>query len=318
MFIHLVKNIKKIKIKLLKIIENEKKKNDEEISSLNRLNREIILTNKNININNKSGKEAINISKNEDNAFELNFLPKKNIKESMNEKQEEKLDDFELNNLEFDEAILFDKRSFGQVYWSILKRENLILFSICSPNDFNLNYAKFERLIFLVCQDMVLNVFFFSDDSMNRIFLSYGKYDFIQHIPQFVYSTLVSQIIDIFLCYLSLTDKHIYQIKNLKKYNDSQNVAALFEILKCIKIKIYSFFSFTFILFIFYWYIITAFCSIYKNTQGIFIKDSISSFISSLIISFFLYLFPSCLRTISLNICKRKLLYSISNIIPIF
>jgi len=194
----------------------------------------------------------------------------------------------------------------------------LILFTIFSPNDFNLTYVKFARLIFLICQDMALNVFFFSDDSMNRIFLSYGKYDFIQHIPQFVYSTLVSQIIDIFLCYLSLTDKHIYQIKNLKKYNDSQNVIALFEILKCIKIKIYSFFSFTFIFFIFYWYVITAFCSIYKNTQAIFIKDSISSSASGLIISFFLYFLPSSLRMISLNFCKHKILYNISNIIPIF
>ena len=117
-----------------------------------------------------------------------------------------------------------------------------------------------------------------------------------------------------------MTDKHIYQIKNLKKYNDSQNVIALFEILKCIKIKIYSFFSFTFIFFIFYWYVITAFCSVYKNTQVIFIKDSFSSFVSSLIISFFLYFFPSGLRIIALRASKARLscIYAISDIIPIF
>ena len=60
---------------------------------------------------------------------------------------------------------------------------------------------------------MAMNVFFFSDDSMHKVFLNYGKYNFIQQIPQIVYTTIISQLLEVFLCYLSLIDKHIYRIK---------------------------------------------------------------------------------------------------------
>ena len=62
-----------------------------------------------------------------------------------------------------------------------------------------------------------MNVFFFSDDTMHKMFLDYGKYNFIQQIPQTVYSTIISNLIEIILCYLSLTDKLFYQ---MKKFNE--------------------------------------------------------------------------------------------------
>ena len=68
---------------------------------------------------------------------------------------------------------------------------------------------------------MTLNVFFFSDETMHKMFLDYGKYNFLQQIPQIIYSKLVSQLIEVFLCYLSMTDKYFYEIKNLN--DKSQN-----------------------------------------------------------------------------------------------
>ena len=42
---------------------------------------------------------------------------------------------------------------------------------------------------------MAMNVFFLADETMHKMFLDYGKYDFIQQIPQIVYSTIISKII---------------------------------------------------------------------------------------------------------------------------
>jgi len=146
--------------------------------------------------------------------------------------------------------------------------------------------------------------------------LDYGKYNFIQQIPQIIYSKIVSQLNEVFLCYLSMSDKHYYQIKNLD-YNSRYKV---FNIIKCIKIKLAFFFIFTFIMFIFYWYAIACFCAVYVNTQLAFIKDSILSFILGLLYPFVLYLFPVLLRIISLRAKKSNLLclYKISDIIPFF
>ena len=62
-----------------------------------------------------------------------------------------------------------------------------------------------------------MNVFFFSDETMHKMFLDYGKYNFIQQIPQIFYSTLISKLLEIFLCFLSMTDKYYYEIKGSKK-----------------------------------------------------------------------------------------------------
>ena len=48
------------------------------------------------------------------------------------------LDNFELNELDFYKAILYDNRTLIQIYWSILRREHPILFTFFSFVDYNL------------------------------------------------------------------------------------------------------------------------------------------------------------------------------------
>ena len=161
---------------------------------------------------------------------------------------------------------------------------------------------------------MAINVFFFSDESMHKVFLNYGKYNFIQQIPQIIYTTIISQLLEVFLCYLSLTDTYIYKIK---KMNNKKMIKG---ILDCIKIKLVVFFIFTFLFFIFYWYTVTTFCAVYENTQITFIKDSLLSFLLDIIYPFFIYLVPSVLRIIALRNAKSNLecFYKLSDIIPFF
>ena len=215
-------------------------------------------------------------------------------------------------------AIILDKRNLFEIYWSFLRREHLIIFTFFIRDDHNITYVKYSRFIFIICTDMVLNVFFFSDETMHKIYLDYGKYNFIQQIPQIIYSSIVSQLIELFLCFLSLTDKYYYQIKNLKIKSQSQYMAL--NIIKCIKIKICFFFIFTGLFFLFYWYIITCFCAVYENTQKALIKDSYISFCLNLLYPFIIYLFPTILRILSINYCKGKLsfVYKLSDIIPFF
>ena len=214
-----------------------------------------------------------------------------------------------------------DKRPFINIYWSIIKREHKIIFTFFIWNDHNLYYIKFMRFMFLLCTDMALNVIFFSDESMHKIYLNYGKYDFFQQITQTIYTVAVSQVIEVFICFLSLTDKHYYQIKNIKNQEGKDKKYEIFKVLRCIKLKLFGFFLFTLSLFAFYWYLIACFCAVYKNTQIIFIKDFLMSFVAGLIYPFILYIFPSVLRIMSLRVCKNinlEFVYKLSDIIPIF
>ena len=162
-----------------------------------------------------------------------------------------------------------------------------------------------------------MNVFFFSDDSMHRVFINYGKYNFVQQIPKIIYSFIVSQLIEVFLCYLSLTDKFYYQIKKIPESQKGKNIG---EIVKCIKIKLGIFYLFTFLLFGFYWYIIAVFCAVYENTQITFIKDCLSSFALGLAYPIVLYLITSALRLFAVKNPKNnfRCIYNLSDIIPFF
>ena len=226
------------------------------------------------------------------------------------------LDYYELNNLDYLQAKKLDKRSYFQIYWSLLKREHPFIFTFITKDDYNITIIKYSRFIFLLCTDMAMNVFFFSDETMHKMFLDYGKYNFIQQIPQIIYSTIISKLLEILLCFLSMTDKYFYQLK--KNNNLCKNL--FFQIKKRIKIKILFFFIFTIFMFLFYWYLITCFCAVYQNTQIAFIKDSLLSFLLDNLIPFIIYLFPTLFRIISLklNIYCSKCLYQFSSILPFF
>ena len=165
---------------------------------------------------------------------------------------------------------------------------------------------------------MVLNVFFFSDESMHKLYVNYGKYDIIQQIPQILYSTIITKLSEIFLCYLCMTDKPIYQIKNLIVNNSLTNMKFIY---KCINIKLIIFFIFTFIFMLFYWYVVSAFCSVYKNTQISFMKDWVISMLLGILIPLIIYLIPSALRICAIKNRNRKcsiFVYKLSEIIPFF
>ena len=206
------------------------------------------------------------------------------------------------------------------MYWYLIKREHIILFTFFNWNDFNLFSIKLSKLFLSVCSDMAFNVFFFADESMHRRYENGGGYGFSDQFAQMVYSTIISQILQIVVNYLTMTDIHYYQLKELKKNNNINGKEAL-SIIKCIKIKIIVYFASTFLLFLFFWYTCAAFCAVFENTQGIFVADSYMSFLMGLIYPFALYLAPTALRILSLKGKKsrnKKLLYSLSDKIPIF
>ena len=240
------------------------------------------------------------------------------IKKESFKNKKEFLNDFQLNNLDYSQALKLDKRSFCKVYFSLLHRQHLIFFTFFSCNDYNLLEIKLIKFIFMISLDMALNVVFFVDNSMHKVYLNYGKYNFIQQFPQTLYSAVISEILDVFLCYLCLTDTFLYKIKKYK--NKKNNKFNIKKKLKCTRIKLIGFLLFIFVFMIFFWYLISSFCAVYKNTQIIFLKDSLSSFLTSLIHPFIIYLFPTIFRIIALRYPKKnlKLLFQMSDLIPIF
>ena len=67
---------------------------------------------------------------------------------------------------------------------------------------------------------MAFNVFFFSGESMHDLYKSGGDTGWTGQFAQMVYSTIISQLLQIFINYLTMTDIHYYQLKALKRDNN--------------------------------------------------------------------------------------------------
>ena len=162
-----------------------------------------------------------------------------------------------------------------------------------------------------------MNGFFFSDETMNKINKDHGKYDFLYQIPQILYSTIISAVINIILKWLSLSENQILNIKKEKNYTNAKNIYK--STIKCLRVKLGIFFSLSLLLMLFFWYFISCFCAVYKNTQKILILDTIISFILSMIYPFALNLLPGFLRIPALKAKdkNKKYLYIISGYVAL-
>ena len=296
-------------------------KNKRKIIIKNITNKENLSDNK--NLSSKESKEnsvkKLNmLDENQQNIILQDISDKGSNKTESEISEEKDITDYELNHLEFEEAIKLDKRNFLNIYWYLLKREHIILATFINRNDYNFFSIKLSKIFFELSSDMAFNVFLFSDESMHNIYTSGSKvHGWTDQFAQMVYATIITQIFQIIINYLTMTDIHYYQLKKLKNENklNNQNVLA---IKKCIKIKIIVYFFSAFVLLLFFWYSASAFCA---NTQGIFIGDSYTSFLMGLLYPFILYLIPTALRYISLKAKEKKnlkILYSLSDKIPFF
>ena len=229
----------------------------------------------------------------------------------------EKYNDLELNNLEYKEAIKNDKRTYMQYYCSLIKIKHIILCIFFSSYDYNLTSIKISLFIFTFCLYFTVSALFFTDKTMHKIYEDKGIFNLAIHLPQIFFSTLISTFLNILIKKLALSEKNMMELKKIKnKEKALQKSVKLYRFLM-IKFNLYYFISLLFI--IFFWYYISTFCAVYKNTQIILIESTMTSFSLTLIYPFALNLLPGIFRIPALKASKRdkENLYKIGNIIAL-
>ena len=273
-----------------------------------------------LNDNSNNTKELINkkppdVKRGSKKEEQINQYVLENEKENDILEQYKNITEPEMNTLEYEEAIIIDKRTFCQYYFSLLKREHLIVFTFYTKDDYNLPQIKI--LLFLVSFSLffTINAFFFSDGTMDQIYEDNGVFNFIYQLPQILYSSLISSIINIILRKLAISEG---QILDLKKEKDNEKKKQKLKSIKNIlKIKLIIFLVFSSLLMLFFWYFISCFCAAYKNTQIILIEDTLISFITSMMYPIGLKLLPGMVRIPALKAPNKdkKYNYKISRIL---
>ena len=283
-----------------------------------------IINNNDINELDVKKKSVINSIFHGDKIINQILFDKKNqnneINSNIHQKYKEilKYTDNEINSFEYEKAIKFDKRSYFQYYISLLKSGNFLLFAFYSNNnDYNSHIIKIFLFFFFFSVDLTINALFFSDNTMHKIYIDEGSFNFIYQLPQIIYSFLISNVIKFLIKYLSLSEDNISEVKQIKKYKKN-NLKLKFEKLhKTLKIKFALFFIISFILLLVLGYYNICFCGVYENTQIHLLKDTIISLGFSFIYPFGIYLIPGIFRIKSLKVKneKNEYLYKFSKFI---
>ena len=255
------------------------------------------------------------------NKLKVSFINEKNldnrisIRNTKLKLQLSNYNDYEINHLLYTEAIGIDNRTYKQYYWSLLKQKHLIIFTFYTSNDYNSRIIKICLFFFNFGVYITISALFFNYKTMHKIYEDEGDFNFVYQIPQIIYSTIISSLINILVKTFSLTQNNVLELKNDKE-NIISKEKSLFG---CLKIKYAIFFILSFIFLFFFWFYLACFCCIYPNTQIHLFKDSSISFALSLIYPFFINLFPGFFRIPSLKAAKKdkECLYKFSQIIQL-
>ena len=248
-------------------------------------------------------------------------MEKRNINLTNKETDEseiyKKMNDDELNSLEYEKALLYDKRTFFQYYWSLLKKDQIILFTFIPTNDYNLVSMKMTLFILSLSLEVTINGFFFTDNTMHQIHESNGQFDLIYQIPQILYSSAISTLVNSLLQKLALSEDSFLTLKQIKNYDKA--IKQCEHIKKCLTIKFICFLITSFILMLFCWYYISSFCAVYTNTQSILFKDTLISMLLSMVYPFGLCLLPGLCRIPALQAENKdkKCLYKFSGFVEL-
>ena len=92
----------------------------------------------------------------------------------------------------------------------------MFLFVFMSSKDYNLLSTKIGLLIFSFCLYFTVNAFFFTDKTMHKIYEDKGVFNFLYQLPQILYSTLISSVINIIIKYFALSEKSIINLKTIR------------------------------------------------------------------------------------------------------
>ena len=222
---------------------------------------------------------------------------------------DQELKDSEINTFSYEEALLKDKRNFWLYYLSLIKTKNLLIFSFYPvKNDYNSRIIKICLFFYSFALLYFINSLFFNDKTMHKIYQDEGVFNFIYLLPKMIYSTIIHSLVIFLAKFLALSEEKIINLKKEKSLMEMNKKIP--KIKRCLTIQFISFFTSSIISLGIYWYYLSCFGAIYKNTQIYLLKKTLVNFSLSITYPFIIYFIPCILRFLILK--RPELYYKIS------
>ena len=188
-------------------------------------------------------------------------------------------DEKQLNELDYEEAVIYDKRNFCKMLWYSLKEKQTLINTFFSPNNLKPFPMKLLVLIFSFSCYFVINGFLYNEEYVSTKLESSENKSFYEYISdsleRILYTSIVGGIISFIIGILFNTEKKIDNAIN--KYNDNKILlkGEIAKIHRVSKIITLCFIIIQFILMILFTIYIFCFCYVYPNNKLDWVKSSL-------------------------------------------
>ena len=162
-----------------------------------------------------------------------------------------------MNNLCFAEAIRIDHRSFCLYYFSLIKSKHILISNFFYFKDYNAQIIKIYLFFFILASNFVFSAMFYSETTMDKIYLEDGTFDLTYQFPKMAYSFIISTSIKSLLNNFGLYENSVIAIKRNIKLKKGYK-----KIVLCLKMKIILFFIFNYIILSGFWIYLGCFCAV--------------------------------------------------------
>ena len=221
----------------------------------------------------------------------------------------------EMNDLSYDLALKNDKRTYWQFYISLIKTKHEFIYAFVFNKDYNSRIIKIDLFVFGFGLNYAVNGLFFNDDTMHNVYENKGLFDISYQLPLIIYSSFISMFLSALVQILGLSNDAII---SFKQSEEAQNVDKRGKkLIKMLKIKFVFYFILSFILLIAFFYYISIFDAVYKNTQFLLLQDTFIGFALSMVTPFVIYLIPGLFRLPALAAHNRRCVYNFSKLFTI-
>jgi hypothetical protein len=244
-----------------------------------------------------------------------NNKDKKEKKKIKNINEDICLTEDQLNYASFKQASKKDSRELIKIYWSLLKMKQLFIFTFYTQGDYILRSTKIALFILFIGFYLTFTALFFNDNIMRAIYIYKGNTDAAVHIPNIILSSLCCLIANLIIRFVSLNEREISKIVQIN--NEKQRKELSDKMAKIAKIKLIVLYIISGILLVLFWYYISAFCAVFKNSQGHYFTNVLVSFIICNLWPCVISFIPAFLRKKALD-KNSKTMYTISQIISYF
>ena len=236
-----------------------------------------------------------------------------NIKDDVKVNMDEYLNT-EFDDMDYDDAIRKDKRTFCEYFCEKLKSGQIILNTFFYKEPLKPRSIKILLFILQIELYLFVNGLFFNEEYVSQIF--HLKEDnfaqkFDRFIGNFFYASLVGVIVSYIIDFFFIEEKKVKGILKREKNNSLILKYEIVQIIKDISNRYFYFIIISFIISTFIWYHISCFNNIYSHMKIEWIVFSIIIIIGMQILSFLARFLETILRFWSFK-CKSEKIYKIS------